>query len=273
MSDLRSILVHVDASPRCAVRLNLARELAARHEAVLTALYAVQPSHLALPMALADGSAGVIPALMEIDAERRAAARALFDRDAAGKAATRWADLNNDPVIAGFSEQALYADLLLLGQHDASDPMAAGVPADFIESVLIASGKPALIVPYVGSFSTLGRDVLVAWKPTREAAHAVSASLPLLQRAQSVHIVADATATGESEANPLQIGAFLKAHGIEAKVRFHNAASTGVGDSVLSLAADVQADLIVMGCYGHSRARELVLGGLARTLLTSMAVP
>jgi nucleotide-binding universal stress UspA family protein len=272
MNKLRSILLHFDAAPRSAARLALARDLAAQHEAALTALYAVWPSYLAMPFALSEGSAGVLPVLEQMDAERRVAARTLFDREGgAGAAATRWVDLGNEPVIDGFATQALYSDLMLLGQHDPDEPRTEGVPADFVESVLIASGKPALIVPYTGSFASVGRDVLVAWKPTREAARAVAGALPLLQRARSVHVVGDTPSAGAE--GRLDLAGYLRSHGIEPKITHHGRATTDVGEALLSLAADVQADLLVMGCYGHSRARELVLGGATRTVLNSMTLP
>lgn len=280
MNSLRSILLHLDASPRSAVRLRLARMLAAQHEARVTALYGVTPSFLTLPLAIGDGSAAMVPMLEQIDADHRAAARAAFDCErGSGGGELLWAEMGTEPVIPGFTAQALFADLLVLGQHDPGDTDAAGVPADLVESVLVGSGKPALVVPYAGAFTGIGADVLIAWKPTREAARAVACALPLLQRARSVHVVgwsADASAaTSADQAGRLDLAGYLRLHGVEPKLRYHNGAPSdvGVGEGLLSLAADVGADLLVMGCYGHSRARELVLGGATRTILRSMTVP
>jgi nucleotide-binding universal stress UspA family protein len=274
MNNLRSILLHVDASPRSAVRLQLARELGSQHEATVTALYGVTPTFLALPFAFAEGTPGVLPMIEEIDADRRRATRAEFDRQQrTGATAMRWADLGNEPVTQGFTAQALVTDLMVLGQRDANDPLAEGVPPDFVESVLIASGKPALIVPYAGAFTSVGRDVLVAWKPTREAARAVAEALPLLQRARNVHVVGWTADNSDGSSGRIDLAGYLRSHGVEAKVQVHSAAPVEVGESLLSLAADVGADLLVMGCYGHSRARELVLGGATRTILRSMTLP
>ena len=283
MNSLRSILLHLDASPRSAVRLRLVRTLAAQHEARVTALYGVTPTFLTLPLAIGDGSAAMVPMLEQIDADHRASARAAFDRErGSGSGADGellWAEMGTEPVIPGFTAQALFADLVVLGQHDPGDAEAAGVPADFVASVVVGSGKPALVVPYAGTFTGIGADVLVAWKPTREAARAVACALPLLQGARSVHVVgwsADAgTATPADRPGRLDLAGYLRLHGVEPKLRFHSGASidVGVGEGLLSLAADVGADLLVMGCYGHSRARELVLGGATRTILRSMTVP
>ena len=276
MNTLRSILLHVDASPRSAVRLQLARELGLQHEKVVTALYAVPSSYLTQPFAFAEGAGAVLPLLEQIDTDRRVAAKALFDREQRPRApATCWADVGTEPALEGFIAQALFADLLVLGQRNASDPLADGMPADFVESVLIASGKPAIIVPYTGAFMSVGRDVLIAWKPTRECARAVACALPLLQRARNVHVVgwtADAT---PRQAGRLDLAGYLRLHGVQADVQHHGTASVegDAGEGLLSLAADLQTDLLVMGCYGHSRARELVLGGASRTILRSMTLP
>jgi len=216
----------------------------------------------------------MLPALQQLDFDHRAHAKALFDRAASNAAVPiAWAELGTAPVIAGLVRQAMWADLLILGQHDASDPLTIGVPADVVPSVLMASGRPALVVPCVDTGSAFGQDILIAWKPTRESAHAVSAAMPLLQRAPRIHLaIADDPDTPPDEARALED--FLRLHGVTAPVRqCAMVASADTGDRLLSLAADSGADLLVMGCYGHSRTRELVLGGATRTVLRSMTLP
>ena len=90
-----------------------------------------------------------------------------------------------------------------------------------------------------------------------------------------MHVVGWTADAVQRPAGRLDLAGYLRLHGVEPKVQYHGAASVegGVGESLLSLAADVQADLLVMGCYGHSRARELVLGGASRTILRSMTLP
>jgi nucleotide-binding universal stress UspA family protein len=110
----------------------------------------------------------------------------------------------------------------------------------------------------------------VAWKASRESAHALSASVPLLQHAGSVGIAID-EGTSRSERDLLLN--HLRRHGIEATQHLLPSTNATAGEAILSLAADVGAELVVMGCYGHSRAREFVLGGASRTVLESMTVP
>jgi len=137
--------------------------------------------------------------------------------------------------------------------------------------VTIASGKPALVVPYIGSPSASLDTVFVAWKETPQAAHALAAALPLLRAASAVHIGIGADLPEESKT---ALQGFLRRHGV-VDPQLHTLISDAseAGELMLSLAADVNADLMVMGCYGHSRARELVLGGASRTVFDSMTLP
>jgi nucleotide-binding universal stress UspA family protein len=274
VNTLRSILLHLDPSPRSTKRLALACELAAQHDGRVTALYASTPAAFSVPFVMADGSANVLAMLQQLDIDYRDNAKALFDRAVTGLTPpVLWRELRNAALIPGVAAQALCADLLVLGQHDPSDPLTVGIPSDFVASVLLASGKPALVLPCVDICTTLGQEVLIAWKPTRESAHAVAAAIPFLQRASGIHLtVADDPGAVETPARELED--YLRLHGVQAPIRQHAAVpAESAGDGLLSLASDVGADLLVMGCYGHSRARELVLGGASRTVLRSMTVP
>jgi nucleotide-binding universal stress UspA family protein len=69
------------------------------------------------------------------------------------------------------------------------------------------------------------------------------------------------------------VALWLTRHGVKVTVQRDVAADSDVGAVILSRAADIGSDLIVMGVYGHSRVREMVLGGVSRTLLSSMTIP
>ena len=272
MSAIQSILLHIDASPRSVARLQVAHQLAEQFDAAVTALYAVMPTVLLYPQAFTAG-AEAVPMLLEFETQRRDSARALFDKAVAvGMPRVKWAEVG-DEAVRGFSRQGLYADLLLLGQREPKGEWQAALPADFVESVLIDCGKPALVIPHIGAPATIGRTVLVAWKETRESARAVAAALPFLQTAERVHVVTWSDAAGFDRGGPLNVDAFLRAHGVAPTMHRNGDASRDVGDHLLSLTADLGADLLVMGCYGHGRAREWALGGATRTVLQSMTVP
>lgn len=272
-TNLTQLLVHLDASPQAGQRLEEACRIGQAHGAAVTGLYAVTPSFVALPFAPEVGP-GVAAALREIDDELRTRARTAFDRVLAkpGMQAA-WAEVGDDPIMGVFAQQALYADLLVLGQHDPASTPATGVPVDFAESVMVASGKPALILPYVGVPAAIGDTMVLAWKPTREAARAVSAALPMLQRARRVHVLSWSGAEESVSGQRLDLDGYLKLHGVAATWHREAGEPELLGELLLSRAFDLEADLLVMGCYGHSRAREWVLGGTSRTVLQSMTLP
>ena len=183
MSPLKSILVHVDASPHCPVRLAQAQRLAQAHDCAVTALFAASPTDLQYPFGMAPGLE-VTAMANAIDATRRERARAHFDAAvAAGADRLEWAELRRDQGLMAFNRSALYADLVLLSQHDPRGGSAQDVPADFVEWTLHDSGKPVLVLPYTTQSPLPMRTALVAWKESREAARALSAALPLLRQA------------------------------------------------------------------------------------------
>lgn len=273
-ASLKQILVHLDASAAAASRLAVAGQLARQHEAALSALYAAVPVFAGLP-SWPEGAPNLAASLIEIDNERRDRARKMFDDStaSAGVSAT-WSETPEIAVVGAVAAQALYADLLVLGQRDPADALAAGVPADFPESLMVASGKPAIVVPHVGCPPRLGDIVAIAWKPSREAARAVAAALPLLQKARQVHILSwDDEEESMVQGKALDLEGYLRLHRAAATWHRGGPAPEDLGQILLSRTFDLGADLLVMGCYGHSRAREWMLGGTSRSILGSMTLP
>lgn len=271
---LRIVLVHLDPSAATPRRLALARTIAGRHGAELVALYAATPGFVELPYAPEIGPT-VAADLVQIDEERRERVLKAFDKELArpGTIAT-WTQTDDVPLAGAFAQQARYADLLVLGQHDAQDAAAGSVPPDFVASVLGEGGRPAIVLPHVGWQGSVGDTVAIAWKEAPAAARAVQAALPFLQRAQAVHVFA----WGEEGAprlggRGLDLDRYLHAHGVTPTWHHEGAEPAALGERLLSRVFDVGADLLVMGCYGHSRAREWLLGGASRTLLQSMTLP
>lgn len=271
MNSIRSVLVHVDAAPSSAARLQVARQVAAPHEALVTALYAVTPSLLQVPFA-GEAASAAVPLLQELDNERLQRAKACFQEATCRPGCVvHWAELSDGPVISGFVHEALCADLLVLGQRATGDAFSRDVPVDFAEAVMLSSGRPAIVVPDVPDLPLVGRHVVVAWKSSRECARAVSGALPLLQRAEAVQLVHWSEPGGESH-SPLGIERYLRLHGVE-PTRHDMGPSHHVGEAMLAFAANAGADLLVMGCYGHSRVRELVMGGATREVLHEARMP
>lgn len=268
----RSIFVHMDSSAHAARRVEVARQVAESFGADAVVQYAVVPANLRFNASL-EGGGKALAVMRELDAARRAKAEQIFEVHAGGSPRLSWGESRGRETTQSLASLALYADLLVLGQHDPGDATADDVPADLVQNLLIATGKPALVLPFAspaGNTGPLARSVLLAWKETPEAARAVSAALPWLARARQVNIVAYGA---EAEPGLGRLADYLALYGITATVHAAGPERGDVGRDLLSRMADLGADLLVMGCYGHSRLRELVLGGMTRTVLQSMAQP
>jgi nucleotide-binding universal stress UspA family protein len=139
------------------------------------------------------------------------------------------------------------------------------------------SGRPVLIVPNGGVQRRVGEKVLVAWNARREAARAVFDALPILRGARDVKVVwvnpqAERERPQDTPAGD-DICTSLARHAVRCQATEQIAPRGSVGETLLACAKDMSADLLVMGCYGHTRARELVFGGASRHVLRHMAIP
>jgi nucleotide-binding universal stress UspA family protein len=137
------------------------------------------------------------------------------------------------------------------------------------------SGRPVLIIPNSGTASLPAKRVTVAWNGKREAARAVFDAMQFLERADDVNVV---SINPEKEGAVLdlptaEICAALSRHGIKAQGSQSHAIGPDVGGELLRQASAFGSDLLVMGCYGHSRLREFILGGASRHVLSEMRIP
>lgn len=182
--------------------------------------------------------------------------------------------LVDDEAAGGICLQARYCDLVVIGQIDPREVSPVVMP-DFPQYVVINSGRPVLIVPYSGKFENIGNRVLIAWDASMAATRTVTNALPLLKRAQIVEV-----ALFNPESQPQVHGAlpgsdvaiYLARHGIKVEV-LQRTTDADIGTALLALATELDSDLLVMGGYGHSRFREILLGGVTRTVLEAMTIP
>jgi nucleotide-binding universal stress UspA family protein len=268
----KTLLVHIDAGKRCAVRVDAAIRLAREHDAHLVGLYTAAPFEPP-GYILAEMGAAIVEAGKRAAAEAMARAQGEFTSQAkaAGLSNIEWRAAVADVVDATILH-ARYADLAVIGQTDLSD--GSNTPTNFPERLVLAAGRPVLILPSVGRFATIGKRILVAWNLSSEASRAVTDAIPLLRLADQVHVMAVNPRPDEhGEVPGADIGLYLARHGVQVHVKADQGAEIDVGNELLSRAADLDVDLIVMGSYGHSRLTEWVLGGATRTILTSMTVP
>ena len=269
----KTILVHFDSTERAGARLEAAASIANDFDAHLVAVYSIMSPLYSEPF-VADGGAFVAQELLRFQERKDAEARAAFDKlvPTLGRQ-VEWRSEAGDPAPV-LNEHGRYADLIVVGQYD--EDQTNDTTPDFIGRVIMGSGRPVLVIPYTGASASIGKRVMVSWNASREAARAVSSSLPLLRRAQDVQVTtfnARAGRGGHGDVPGADIATFLARHGVKANVSGSTSKDVDTGSMILSRADDFQSDLIVMGGYGHSRAFEFVMGGATRTMLESMTVP
>ncbi|HEX9464043.1 MAG TPA: universal stress protein [Alphaproteobacteria bacterium] len=263
----KDILVVADTAKSAASRYDVAAALARAHGANLTALFVKTPPWLP------PGEIYVPPHVVQTWQEnvmREQEETALKILDAAQKRNRldfQWISVKGDPVGTTLL-YSRYADLAVASQSW-GEPQSNVDKLD--ESLLMASGRPVVIVPSVGRFETVSTNVLIAWNETRESTRAVHDAIPTLKRAKTV--TAFEVNPEEGGIRPKGLAAHLQLHDISVKPTTTVAEDIDVGDALLSRAADLGADLLVMGGYGHSRLREYTFGGVTRHILEHMTLP
>jgi nucleotide-binding universal stress UspA family protein len=272
----KNLLVHLDDSKGCRKRVEAAVRLAAQHGAHLSGVYPIV--EIPLLNYIREQIPQDVQASMDAEAQRQAETALKAFREAAERGGlayeTRTDHALETTLASVLSMHARYADLVLLGQVNPDEPPYAG--HHLPEEVVLASGRPMLVVPYIGAPATIGRRVMIGWDASREAARAVSDALPILEQAASVLVVSinpKSTPLGHGEVPGADLALHLARHGVEVEVQSVETDRMEIGDALLSFAADRGRDLLVMGAYAHSRMRELVLGGATRTILKSMTLP
>jgi len=266
---VKDLLVLVDDDAASQRRLDYALDIAGRYDARVTVMALVP--HPYVP-ALVGVHIPVELAQAQVRAGERAAEQALR----AAEDAARGHGRSIVPVTAAgpaelleqsFVQAARLADLCVVGQPDETSI------ALLAEAAFLRTGRPAIVVPAIGAKPGPVRRAVIGWNGSREAARAVHDALPfLLEAEQTIVLALDAPAEGEA-ASAGDLAAHLARHGVRAEVSALPSGGLSAGDAILARSVDESADLLVMGGYGHSRMRELVLGGATREILSQMSLP
>ena len=269
----KTILVHLNDMRRAEAMLEPAVELATRYNSHLKGLH-VDTIMAAPPLAFTYATSGLGPAAAEERTNGEAIAAIFARMTATGACVAEWQRLKvpQGDLVSLVLEHGRTADLIVAGQVNPDWDLSPVF--DFPERLALESGRPVLVIPYVGRYPRIGRNVVIAWKAGRETTRAVFDALPLLKGAENVHVLevvgrADEKSLGADSS----IAASFARHGIKPNIRTSIAPDISVGDEILSRLSDLDADLLVMGAYGHSRMRELVFGGVTRHIARHMTVP
>lgn len=262
---LANILVHLDSSPRCEARVALAVTLATRHGARLTGLFAeTAQAH----------RVGVVATWPSEDHVARAgAAEAAFTGATAslGDKAT-FVDINRGgehEILVRTTDFARHFDLVVLGQIEEG----GRVPVDLPEQIVLESGRPVLMVPYVGTFADVGHRPLFAWHRSKGAARALADAAPLVQPGAAA-LVVQAGRHGDpaDEFSDLVVG-HLAAHGIAAHYQTCVVEEVKLMDTLLNQAADHSADLLAIGAFDSTGFPFLGRGSGTRYVMRHMTLP
>ncbi len=267
---MHDILVHLDPRLNPDPASDYALGLAQRFSANATATSALASE---MPVGYMLESGGAL--LDQVQADARAAMRQGVDRFVA--------DARDFGVIAetaplegatlelhrSVAQLARHFDLSVVGQPPSGDARMS-----LVEALLFESGRPVVIVPAIFRGAVKLDTILVAWDGGKEATRAIAGAMPILRAARAVQLITivEPHKRGAVDLPGFNITRHLARKGVHAELK-RITSDLDAGNTLLSHAADVGADMIVMGAYGHSRWRELLLGGATRQLLHSMTTP
>ncbi|PTX00840.1 universal stress protein [Pararhodobacter aggregans] len=265
----KSILTFVASESELSATLPAAMEIAAKNDAHLTATL------MGVDMTPAGGFyMGASPIMLQETLERaqqdaealEGQARRILDGNV-----LRWgvdsavAQFGGLPSLVGL--RARFCDLVVQ-----TGPYAEGAGATqeaVIEAALFEGQAPVLVLPQGKLVKDFGRSVMIAWNQSNEALSAVRRALPLLQAAESVQVVVvDPPVHSPERSDPGgMLTQMLARHGVRAEVSVLAKTLPRVSDVLMRHMEDIDASVLVMGAYGHSRLREAILGGATRNVL------
>lgn len=264
---MKSILLYAHDDAGMESRLQAALDLARIYNGHVECV-TVKPL-TALMMSDPFGMSFLIPAAMEaIDNAAEAAQARMAARMSHEDVAWSLSEGDGDPAEI-LATRARLADIVVLSLSRASD--GAEISQELIGDIVMNSDVPVFAVPSGAKHVTLDGTAVVAWNGTTESANALRAAVPLLARANAVHIVTidgDDIATSSTEA-----AAYLSRHGIKAEVHEEARGDRTVAEALSQVVERMDASWMVMGAYGHSRLREFLFGGVTRDFLGSSRIP
>nr|WP_314859816.1 universal stress protein [uncultured Undibacterium sp.] len=272
----KTILVHVDETQSSVKRTQIAHTLAAKFDAHLTGIALTGVSRYIFESTdLGVGDPNIMLHLSTLR-ERAEKAIARFKQSSTDLGiSTTECVIANDEANGGLGLRARYADMIIIGQTNLNEP-SPSVMSDFPEFMVVNSGRPVLAIPHsLKSASTIGERCVVAWDGSRESARALTDAIPLLKLSKLVQVLIvnpNQTDQAHGEEPGADVALFLTRHGINVEIttRF---STHDKGEAILSACKEISADLLVMGAYGHSRFREMIMGGATRTVLKTMEIP
>lgn len=268
---IKTIAVHLPTAALSPRLLDAAIPLAKAHGATLIGVH-VLPAVVVYADATVSMSTEFIVAQQEAFREDARAVEAAFRAKIDGSGVPyEWSttDTGDEPTMRAAATACNVADLVVASQYHDSIPAAAGYSPD---ELVLGTGRPVLIVPIAGGLAPVGKRVLVAWNGSREASRAAFDCLSLLRTDAEMRIISVDTPRGN--ATLAAIAHTISRHGLKPQpVSVSKSEGRSSAEEILKYAGEFGADLLVLGCYGHSRLRETVFGGATTRILRDMTLP
>lgn len=269
---LNDIVVYVDSAEATEARVDFAVALAKDHGAHLRGI-AFAPTAL-LPLYGADvGLADMSEVLEGVKAQGEAALQAFKARaEAEGVSVEgRLMQGMSEEFPRDFACATRHVDLAIIGQPRNGDPLLGQYA--LVERCLFASGRPVIIVPAMIEKVAVTGTVVAAWDGSAEAARAFNDALTFLKRPSRVVLLVGVAGEGGEPPEVDDMMAHLKRRGVAAEVVRFSTGEGDIGKTILARAKELQADMVVMGAFHHSRWREFILGGVTLTMLEEATIP
>ncbi|WP_313706403.1 universal stress protein [Massilia sp.] len=275
-----TILVHVDLSRHARQRIEVAAAIGAEHGSHLVGAAMTGIASAVFPHGYNVPPGTLLASYVEPLAHSARRALDDFETIARRHGVSHEARMLCDQVPDGLALLARFADLAVVTQDDPDEslgntPSAARMP----DYVVLKAGRPVLVVPRAAPPATCPRRIMLCWNGSRQASSAMTGALPLLRRADRTTLAVFAAADGSDCVSDQELAdaqAFLERHGVRADLARRDpprGTRSDIGGAMLALAAERGCDLLVMGCYGHSRFQQLLLGGASSTVLRDAALP
>lgn len=262
---IKDILVYLDDSDASESRLDLAILYARKHGALLRGLYPITHAYYE-PRDIGEKSS-----VLRIETM-------FMEKTAAAGVSSSWVFV--DSTVIGVSvtdiviNQGYFSDLLIVGQTNSRTP-AMNTPSDFLERLVKATGRPVLIVPYAGIFETAGERIVIAWRAGRESVRSLGDAMPHIEKSHHVSVVgvsADATLT-ENDSQLTSVRSYLTKHAVSIRTDQIYTGNLSIADTILNIACERTADLLIMGAYAPNRRGVLAFSPVAEHIIKHLTVP
>jgi len=274
---VKDILVYVERSPQNDATLTFAAQLAQRFQAYLIGLHVIGftlPSYDPTTYLDRTHASPLIGPIREEAQHMARECETRFRHQLTESGVKGEWHFDEGMVADSVAREARYVDLAVVTQVDPANP-PLGTRRYVPQEVLLSSGRPVLVMPRGDKAGKLGEHILIGWNGSRESARAVNDALPFLKAAETVTVLA-VTPHRLYEGEPAIVGDIvphLFRHGVKAVSAQCARHASGTSSTLLRYAADCGADMLVIGGYGHSRLRTLILGGVSRGVLECVTLP